>query len=314
MARIRSIHPGIFTDEAFASVSMAARILLIGIWCEAWDDGIFVWKPLKLKMRLFPADDVDVGVLLDELAAHNCIQQFDGGGRPYGAIRNFCKFQRPKKPNSSNALPESLRSYVAFSEAVPNQYGTGEEAVPHQYGTDGEKSPQREDGGWRREKSVSLVSLARPIEAAPPKAKKAAPAGRYEEAFEKLWLVYPRRPGNPRKPAFEKFVTKVKAGADPEAIIAGAKAYAILVEGKDPQFTAQTVTWLNQERWTSETTAQPAAAPNWAERVDNYYATYRAGGVWPLAWGTPPGTPGCHAPAEVVEAVRRRREAVDADP
>lgn len=48
MARIRSIHPGLFTDEAFASLSMAARVLLLGLGTLtdsrvrfAWDeDGI----------------------------------------------------------------------------------------------------------------------------------------------------------------------------------------------------------------------------------------------------------------------------------
>jgi hypothetical protein len=32
MPRIRSVHPGLFTDEAFVTVSMAARVLLIGVW------------------------------------------------------------------------------------------------------------------------------------------------------------------------------------------------------------------------------------------------------------------------------------------
>lgn len=38
MARIRSIHPGLYTDESFATLTMAARVLIIGIWNHA-DDG-----------------------------------------------------------------------------------------------------------------------------------------------------------------------------------------------------------------------------------------------------------------------------------
>ena len=41
MARIRSVHPGLFTDEAFMGASSDARILMIGLWCQAWDDGVF---------------------------------------------------------------------------------------------------------------------------------------------------------------------------------------------------------------------------------------------------------------------------------
>jgi hypothetical protein len=32
MAHIRSVHPGLFIDDAFLELSMGARVLLIGIW------------------------------------------------------------------------------------------------------------------------------------------------------------------------------------------------------------------------------------------------------------------------------------------
>ncbi|WP_156410365.1 hypothetical protein [Bosea sp. Root381] len=116
------------------TASAHARLLIIGIWTEAWDDGVFEWKPLTLKARIFPVDAVNVADLLAELAGLGFVQQFDAG-KPYGAIRNFQKYQRPKKPNSSGALPDSLREYVG--------------SVPNQSGTDGENPPQMEDGGGR---------------------------------------------------------------------------------------------------------------------------------------------------------------------
>ena len=136
MSRIRSVHPGLFTDEAFASVSMPARLLLIGIWTECFDDGIFEWKPLTLKMRIFPADSVDVAPLLDELVSVNAVMRFCADGKLYGAVRNFCRFQRPKKPNSSGVNSDEIRTYVCSepqsSEPVRNQFGN---------------CPA--DGGWR---------------------------------------------------------------------------------------------------------------------------------------------------------------------
>ena len=151
MSRIRSIHPGIWTDEAFMSASAHARLLLIGVWTEAWDDGVFEWKALTLKARIFPVDSVDVAALLDELATLLFVQRFQANGKEYGAIRNFQKYQRPKKPNSSGVLPNSLCSWVGVSEPVPNQYGTS-----------GEKSPQMEDvGGRMKEKEDASASSAR---------------------------------------------------------------------------------------------------------------------------------------------------------
>jgi len=115
MARIRSIHPGIFTDEAFASVHRDARFLFIGLWCEADDNGVFEWKPLSLKMRLFPADggDVDINRWLEDLADKDMVHWFEHDGRQYGAIRNFCRYQRPRSPKYLYPCPESIARYVA---------------------------------------------------------------------------------------------------------------------------------------------------------------------------------------------------------
>lgn len=145
MARIRSIHPGLFTDEAFMTASAHARLLIIGIWTEAWDDGVFEWKPLTLKARLFPVDPVNVADLLAELVTLGFVQPFDAG-KPYGAIRNFQKYQRPKKPNSSGVLPNSMHEYV--------------HAVPNQLPTSGEISPQMEDGGWREGEEKTEAATA----------------------------------------------------------------------------------------------------------------------------------------------------------
>jgi hypothetical protein len=165
MARIRSIHPGLFTDEAFMSASPHARLLVIGIWCEAWDDGVFEWKPLTLKARLFPVDNVDVVALLNELEALDFLKYFDVKGKAYGAIRNFCKWQRPKSPNSSGALTEHMRSYVALSGSIS-------ETLPNHSGNTSEKSPQMEDGGDNRKGEEKKESSLRSDSATEPKAPK----------------------------------------------------------------------------------------------------------------------------------------------
>ena len=58
------------------TASAHARLLIIGLWCEAHDDGVFEWKPLTLKVRLTPADAVDVAALLDELLRLNFVRRF----------------------------------------------------------------------------------------------------------------------------------------------------------------------------------------------------------------------------------------------
>ncbi len=155
MARIRSVHPGLWTDEAFVSLTPFARLLFMGLWGECDDMGSFEWSPLKLKMRLLPADGVDAAELLGELERTGSVLRYEIKGRSYGAVRNFCQYQRPKKPNSTYPQTEEVRNWVGTeerskrdgSEAVHHSSETGSEAVGNQFPTGGEKPRQMEDGG-----------------------------------------------------------------------------------------------------------------------------------------------------------------------
>ena len=118
MARIRSIHDGFFTDENLVSVSAFARLLFLGLGVQADDKGVFEWKPIMLKMRIFPADNVDVSDLLAELKAINAIRGYEIDGRQFGAIRNFRKFQRPKFPNDIHPITDDLRKYVGLTPNI----------------------------------------------------------------------------------------------------------------------------------------------------------------------------------------------------
>lgn len=116
MARIRSIHPGIFTDEGFMAVDMAARLLFVGVLTEADDRGIFEWKPRTLKARILPVDSVDVEALLADLAKNDLICRFEFGDKVYGAIKNFCKWQRPKAPKYDHPYTDEILLFVRFAE------------------------------------------------------------------------------------------------------------------------------------------------------------------------------------------------------
>ncbi|WP_051657161.1 hypothetical protein [Acidiphilium angustum] len=186
MARIRSVHPGLFTDESFIELSDSAQIFFIGLWTEADDQGIFEWKPATLKLRLRGATTTPVDALLTELKNLDCVRPFSVGGKNYGAVRNFQRFQRPKKPNKIHPLPDDLRKYVGISgdssEIEDDEGGAGspprghlssdsselsviEEApVP----TKAEIAPQMEDGGGRKEEEKKKDSPQAAL--GPPKA------------------------------------------------------------------------------------------------------------------------------------------------
>ncbi len=119
MPRIRSVHPGLFTDEAFLDASPLARLFLIGLFCEAYDDGVFEWKPRQLKVRLLPLDKADADGLLEELQGLGFLHRYRFRGRDLGALRNFQKWQSPQKPKSSELLPPELIPFVTVGGAWP---------------------------------------------------------------------------------------------------------------------------------------------------------------------------------------------------
>lgn len=203
MARIRSIFPGLWTDEAFAFLPDAAALIFIGLWNECDDNGIFEWKPSTLKMKLRPGKPetpADVEAHLSELASAGLVRQFEIDGRKYGAVRNFAKWQRPKTPNGMWPLPDDVRKCVGLNDdgTRPNA-GTGRrstkvtsEPLPNSPGTTSEESPLREEGGDTREEEQE--PLSEPVENFPstapsqasgavePESLKAGNEGESEEA------------------------------------------------------------------------------------------------------------------------------------
>lgn len=136
MARIRSIHPGLFTDEAFMTLSMAARVLLVGLWSHADDGGGFEWKPLVLKARIFPADNIDIAPTLQELEDNDIIKRYDVSGKGYGAVRNFGKWQRPQKPKRFVPMPIPVREYCQSETICPDEENdSGNKQVRDEYDT-----------------------------------------------------------------------------------------------------------------------------------------------------------------------------------
>ena len=78
MAKIRPLHPDIWTDEDFISLSAFARLLFMGLWGHACDNGHLEDKSNTIKLRILPADDVNAAELLREIEAGGLIHRADG--------------------------------------------------------------------------------------------------------------------------------------------------------------------------------------------------------------------------------------------
>lgn len=98
MSRIRSVHPGLWTDSAFINVSMPAGLFFIGLWNFADDNGVFEWHPQALKLRIMAGRRVNIQKLLNELLEQKLIEHYQIEKVQYGKIHNFRKWQKPQKP------------------------------------------------------------------------------------------------------------------------------------------------------------------------------------------------------------------------
>src|SRR3954468_14107777 len=103
MARIRTIKPEFFTSEDVVALSPLARLLFIGLWCEADKEGRLAWKPKTFKMRYLPADDCDVEALCAELIAQGVVKLY-GDGLAY--VPSFTNHQHINPRESESVLPD----------------------------------------------------------------------------------------------------------------------------------------------------------------------------------------------------------------
>ena len=112
MARIRSIKPEFFDDEDVAALSVHARLAFIGLLTQADREGRLEDRPLRLKVRLFPHDAVDMDGLLVELSSAQFIIRYEADNKRFIQIRTFAKHQRPH-------VREVASTYPAPTQAPP---------------------------------------------------------------------------------------------------------------------------------------------------------------------------------------------------
>ena len=171
MARIRSVHPKLFTDEAFVGLSDAAKWFFIGLWTEADDQGVFEWKPMSLQLRIAPASMTPVEPILSELERADRVRRYEIDGRQLGAIRNFTKYQKPKSPKCIYPITEKIRSYLTSAEAISEVRPAERPPIPQK----GEINFQREEGGGNGKEDSGQQNLV-----------SARPAGLPETSFSKI--------------------------------------------------------------------------------------------------------------------------------
>lgn len=103
--RARNVKPGFFENEQLAELPYEARLLFIGLWCLADREGRLEDRPKRIKMKLFPADLLDVEPLLLGLAACGLIVRYEADAIRCIFIPTFLEHQRPHVHEAPSTLP-----------------------------------------------------------------------------------------------------------------------------------------------------------------------------------------------------------------
>lgn len=236
MARIRSIKPEFWTSEQIAECSPNARLLFIGIWSFSDDSGIHPASVKRLKMEIFPSDDLTIAQVSDlvaELVGARLLTEYSVSGETFWQVTGW-KHQRIdqptfKYPSPDGQIPTNRRRTFGEPDSA-NAQRTFDKRSPR------ERSGEERSGKERKDKAT-LAQQAAPMRPD------------YSAAFERFWKAYPNAKG--KKPAFNSWKRKK---LDPRADELIADVEARLSRDRKwreegGRFIPYGSTYVSEERW-----------------------------------------------------------------
>jgi len=120
VARKRMIDPSFWIDEKVGELAFVERLIFIGLWTFADDNGVGRANPKQLKAAILPYDDTfrvsDFEKSLAKIATLKLITLYEIDGQKYYFVNNFKRHQTINKPTPSNLplpLPEKCSSPTA---------------------------------------------------------------------------------------------------------------------------------------------------------------------------------------------------------
>lgn len=116
MARIRTLKPEFWTSEQITDCSPIARLLFVGIWSFADDNGIHPASVKRLKMEVFPSDDftqANIAEMIQELIEVGLLKAYEVDGENFWKVTGWHhqKIDQPtyRHPLPDGSLPRNVR-------------------------------------------------------------------------------------------------------------------------------------------------------------------------------------------------------------
>jgi hypothetical protein len=248
MARIRSIKPDFWTDEKLVELEPWERLLFIGLWNFADDEGYMPYSPKRIAMQIFPGDPLEVSRGLQNLISIGALTLYRSDIGEVLKVTNWEKHQKVSNPTKSKY------SQMDLTQIDPDTKNPRKLAVVAPQSSEEVESPTElsvtlhTEGEREREVLKDLSSK--------------------QDEFDQWYSGYPKKEA---KEAARKAFVKARRQASMDELMSGRDRYAQAVQGKDRQFIALPATWLNAGRWADETPDPETTLPvpagyAWANR------------------------------------------------
>lgn len=133
MARKRMISPDIWQSEDFSKLSTLAKVVFIGMFSNADDEGRGRGKAVYLKSIIFPYDETirvaDIDKTLSEISSNMSVIFYSHNENVYYELTNWTIWQKVEKPQISK-IPAFDENDKSFQLLFGEQSGNNQRVVP----------------------------------------------------------------------------------------------------------------------------------------------------------------------------------------
>lgn len=161
MARKRMIDPNIWQSEDFSKLSTLAKLVFIGMFSNADDEGRGRANPVYLKSILFPYDDgmrvIDIEKSLSEISAYLSVTLYDHDGNKYYQLENWGKWQRVEKAQPSQ-FPAPKDNSATNRRLIDDQSSNVRGTVPPNRIEENRKEEKEKESVKEKDAAASTLS------------------------------------------------------------------------------------------------------------------------------------------------------------
>ena len=259
MSRKRMVSPEFYTDEKILELPIPARLMFIGIWNHANDEGILKNSPKQLKVQIYPADEeITLNTIIEYVELMVNLKLLTKGTNiddsPLLKITKWTDHQKINRPTLSRYVFVPLQTN---NNSVSDHGAISEESVSDHGGLTEDSRPIEDNIIEVKLKEVNRSKRSK---------KNPETQTKQDFTFDSVYDIYPvKKSKQASMKAFSRIPKKTMKDFI-RALKANIKHWE--EEGVDKQFIPHLSTFINQRRWEDEIVPSLAGKPKFKDEMD----------------------------------------------